>query len=102
MKTSAFLVLGAVLAVPLAASAETWKNVSIIDTACLAKVKADPDVHTAKCALQCQKSGYGLLTSDGTYLKFDEDGNKKALAALKATSKADHLRAGAVGDRKGG
>src|ERR1041384_3612634 len=100
MRPFVWLMLGAVSAVPMTAAAETWKNVSIIDTSCLSKVKADPDAHTAKCALQCQKSGYGLLAADGTYLKFDDEGNKKALAALKATSKTDHLRATVVGDRK--
>jgi hypothetical protein len=89
------------LALPLAAAAETWKDVSVIDTACLAKVKADPDKHTTECALKCSKSGYGLLTTDGSYLKFDPGGNEKTLAALKATKKADHLRATVVGERDG-
>jgi hypothetical protein len=34
-------------------------------------------------------------------LKFDESGNEKALAALKATKKTDHLRATVVGERSG-
>jgi hypothetical protein len=89
------------LALPVLAAAETWKDISVIDTQCVSKVKADPDKHTTKCALQCQKGGYGLLTSDGTYLKFDEGGNQKALAALKATKKTDHLRATVVGERSG-
>jgi hypothetical protein len=89
------------IGLPLVAAAETWKDVSVIDTQCVSKVKADPDKHTAKCALQCAKGGYGLLTTDGTYLKFDESGNAKALAALKATKKTDHLRATVVGERSG-
>jgi hypothetical protein len=94
-------ILGGLLALPLAAAAETWKDVSVIDTACLAKVKADPDKHTTECALKCSKSGYGLLTTDGSYLKFDAGGNEKTLAALEATKKTDHLRATVVGDRDG-
>lgn len=90
-----------VLALPLAAAAETWKDVSVIDTACLARVKADPDKHTTECALKCSKSGYGLLTPDGSYLKFDQEGNEKTLTALKATKKTDHLRATVVGEREG-
>jgi hypothetical protein len=89
------------LALPLAAAAETWKDAPVIDTACLARVKADPDKHTTECALKCSKSGYGLLTPDGTYLKFDGGGNEKTVAALKATKKADHLRATVVGERDG-
>lgn len=89
------------MASSLAATAETWKDVAVIDTLCVSKVKADPDKHTTACALQCQKGGYGLLTADGTYLKFDADGNQKALAALKATKKTDHVRATVLGERNG-
>ena len=86
---------------PLLAADETWKGVSVIDTMCVSKVKADPDKHTTQCALRCQKGGYGLLTADGAYLKFDEEGNQKTVAALKATKKTDHLRATVVGERSG-
>jgi hypothetical protein len=83
------------------ASAEEWKNVSVIDGNCLEKVKADPDKHPRSCALQCAKGGYGVLTSDGKYLKFDAAGNDKTLAALKESKKADHLRANVTGERDG-
>jgi hypothetical protein len=96
----AFVVAG-LLAFPMAAAAETWKNVSVVDTSCVSKVKADPDKHTTKCALQCVKGGYGLLNTDGAYLKFDPAGNEKTVAALKATKKVDHLRATVVGERDG-
>ena len=103
MKKRAVLVIAVagLLALPLAAAAETWKNVPVVDTLCISKVKADPDKHTTQCALQCSKGGYGLLTTDGTYLKFDAPGNEKTIAALKATKKADHLRATVVGERNG-
>lgn len=100
MRKTALVVIVAV-GLPFAASAETWKNAPVVDTNCVSKVKADPDKHTAKCAIQCEKSGYGLLLADGTYLKFDAAGNAKALAALKATRKSDHLRANVEGDRQG-
>jgi hypothetical protein len=101
MNKTILLALGGLLALPLAASAETWKNVSVIDTQCLNKVKADPDKHPKACALQCAKGGYGLLTPEGAYLKFDDEGNKKTLSALNATDKKDHLRATVTGERKG-
>lgn len=101
MKRTVLLTLVGLMSLPLLAAAETWKDVSVIDTQCVSKVKADPDKHTTQCALQCQKSGYGLLTTDGAYLKFDDDGNQKTLAALKATKKTDHLRATVVGERSG-
>jgi hypothetical protein len=83
------------------ASAEEWKNVSVIDGNCLEKVKADPDKHPRSCALQCAKGGYGVLTSDGKYLKFDAAGNEKALAALKESKKDNSLRANVTGERDG-
>ncbi len=76
-----------------ALAAETFKDVSLIDSQCVDKAKANPDKHTVKCALNCVDGGYGILTPDGKYLKFDDAGNKKALAALHATKKTDHLRA---------
>jgi len=101
MKRTVLLALVGMMGLPFLAAAETWKDVSVIDTQCVSKVKADPDKHTTQCALQCQRSGYGLLTAEGGYLKFDEDGNQKTLAALKATKKTDHLRATVVGERNG-
>lgn len=100
MKSLAF-VAAALLALPVSALAETWTNVPVIDTLCLSKVKADPDKHPTRCALQCSKGGYGLLGADGNYLKFDTAGNEQALAALKATKKTDHLRATVEGERDG-
>jgi len=100
MKRILLTALLGLTALPLAAG-ETWKGVSVIDTLCVSKVKADPDKHTKECALRCQKGGYGLLTADGTYLKFDEEGNQKTIAALKASTKTDHLRATVVGERSG-
>ncbi len=82
-------------------AAETWKNVPIVDTQCLSKVKANPDAHTKSCMLQCQKNGYGIIASDGAYLKLDPAGNQKALAALKASKKSDALRATVTGERNG-
>src|SRR5262245_60237681 len=82
MRRPTTLALLGLLALPLSAAAETWTNVPVVDGLCLDKVKADPDKHTKGCALQCAKGGYGLLTSDGKYLKFDSAGNEKALAAL--------------------
>ena len=84
-----------------AGAAETWNDVPMIDVACSTKAKAAPDAHTKACALQCEKSGYGIIAADGAYLSFDEAGNTKAVAALKATKKADHLRVSVTGERKG-
>lgn len=97
------LLVAALAAFPLAAQAEVWKNVSLLDTMCSSKdkVKANPDSHPASCALQCAKSGFGIVASDGKYLKFDQAGNDQVVAALKATKKTDHLRVTVDGDLKG-
>ncbi len=99
-KLALLLLILAVSAVSTAA-AETWTDVGLVDTQCAPKVKEDPDAHTTKCALQCAKSGFGIITADGSFLTLDETGNQKAVAALKATKKTDHLRATVNGDRQG-
>ncbi len=98
-RTLLLILLG--LTVPALVRAETWKSVPLIDTMCLTKVKANPDKHPTECLIQCSKSGYGILTSDGTYLKFDEAGNRQALDALKKTKKKDSIRVTVTGDRQG-
>jgi hypothetical protein len=101
MRMKTIIALGGLLALPLAAAAETWSNVPVVDTMCLEKVKADPDKHPRACALKCEKGGYGVLTTDGKYLKFDAAGNEKTVAALKASKKESGLRATVVGERDG-
>ena len=80
----------AVLVLALAASAgvaaaETWKNAAFMDAECADKFKNNPDKHTVKCAVACEDDGYGILTADGKFLKFDAAGNEKAAAALADT-----------------
>lgn len=101
MKKALFFLITLAFVLPLSAAAETWKNVAVVDTMCSVKAKAAPDEHTTKCALACSKSGFGILTADGTYLKLDEAGNEKVVAALKQTKKTDHLRATVTGERDG-
>ena len=74
-------------------AAETW-NGTVVDVMCKGKDLAN---HTAKCAVNCAKGGYGLVLSDGKFVKFDEAGNSKALAALKATSKEKDIKAKVTG-----
>jgi phage terminase large subunit-like protein len=83
----------------LAAFGATFKGV-VMDTMCAA-AKKDPATHTRQCALGCAQSGYGLVMADGTFLKFDKAGNAKALAALKASTKADDLTATVEGTKSG-
>ncbi len=101
MKKICLLMIMAI-ALPALASAQDWSNVSIVDTQCSAKAKADPDSHTRDCALTCAKSGFGILDKDGNYLRFDEKGNQEALKLLQSTSKKDHLRVNVTGSTKDG
>ena len=80
----------------VAAFADTW-NGTLVDVMCKNKDLAS---HTAKCAVSCAKGGYGLVTGDGKFVKLDETGNAKALAALKATSKEKDLKAKVSGTVK--
>jgi hypothetical protein len=80
------------------ALAETWSG-TIVDVMCKGKDLAN---HTAKCAINCAKGGFGLVLPDGKFIKFDEAGNAKALAALKATSKEKDLKARVSGALEGG
>ncbi len=79
------------------ALADTWSG-ALVDVMCKDK---DLPSHTTKCALGCAKSGYGLVLADGKFVKFDESGNAKALAALKATSKEKDLKAKVTGTLDG-
>ncbi|HTA45117.1 MAG TPA: hypothetical protein VK789_21870 [Bryobacteraceae bacterium] len=60
------------------------------------------EAHTKECLLmpQCQKSGYGVYTSDNKFLKFDEAGNRKALAAIKASTRLDDFEVEVTGEVK--
>jgi hypothetical protein len=96
---SALVVLG--LAMPLAALAETWENVSLADKKCAEKFKGHVDDHPKACAEKCAKTGLGIITPDGQWMKLDAAGNKQAAAALKKTDQKDHIRVNVSGDKKG-
>lgn len=69
-------------------------NGTLVDLNCKGKDLAE---HSKKCAMSCAKSGFGLVTADGKFVKFDEAGNTKALDALKASEKEKDLKATVTG-----
>ena len=83
--------------VSTAAFADTLSG-TLVDLNCKAKDLAE---HTRKCAIGCAKSGFGLVTADGKFVKFDEAGNAKALAALQASQKEKDLKATVSGTTEG-
>jgi len=81
----------------IGAFAESW-NGTLVDVMCKGKDLAS---HSTKCAVSCAKGGYGLVLSDGKFVKFDEAGNAKALTTLKSTSKEKDLKAKVSGTLDG-
>ena len=91
------LSLSLLAALAIAAAAETFSG-TVVDVMCRGKDLAS---HTRECALTCSKSGYGLVTADGKFLKFDETGNARTLALLKKLSKEKDLKAKVTGSVDG-
>jgi hypothetical protein len=60
------------------------------------------EAHTKECLLKpaCEKSGFGVYTDDNKFLKFDPAGKRKALAAIKASTKLDDFEIEVAGDVK--
>lgn len=100
-KLASMLVLFGLSVFPALAAAASFQDVPVVDVNCSRKVAANPDAHTRACALACARSGYGILTSDHQYLKFDAAGNKEILAELKNSNEKDHLRVNVTGEVQG-
>src|SRR5208282_788924 len=81
----------------LMAAADSFSG-TVVDVMCRGQ---DLTGHTRECALACAKSGYGLVTADGKFLKFDESGNARTLAALKKLTKEKDLKAKVSGTMDG-
>jgi hypothetical protein len=89
------IILG--LAGAAALLAESWSG-TIVDVHCKANDLAN---HTRECAISCAKGGYGIVLPDGKFVKFDEKGNAKALAALKASTREKDLKGKVTGTMSG-
>ena len=79
------------------ASAQTFSG-TVVDVMCKGK---DLSSHTRQCALDCAKSGFGLVEADGKFLKFDESGNARTLTLLKKSSKDKDLKVKVTGTMDG-
>jgi hypothetical protein len=90
----------AVCLLPLAAALAFGESFSgtVVDVMCRGKDLAS---HTRECAVACAKSGFGLVTADGKFLKFNESGNARTLAALKKLAKENDLKAKVTGTVEG-
>lgn len=100
-RLTSLVMLAGLCALPALAAAESYQNVPVVDVNCSKRVAANPDTHTRDCALKCAGSGFGIVTKDQKFLKFDAAGNAKVVEALKASDKKDHLRVNVDGDMQG-
>ena len=66
-----------------------------------AGTKKCPHVRSCMLSERCSRSGYGLILSNGTFLKFDAGGNSKAHAALTALTSEDEVNAKVTGTLQG-
>lgn len=108
MKRIASVCLFACLvAIPAVAAEKSTVEGFLVDKMCASQHASEGEkfgsMHKRDCALMadCVKSGYGVVTADGKYLKFDQAGDSKALAALKASKKKDDLRVKVTGTQEG-
>ena len=90
------LLLAAAFLAPLA-FADSFTG-TVVDVMCRGKDLAS---HTRECAVTCSRSGYGLMTPEGKFLKFDEAGNARTLATLKKLAKEKDLKAKVTGTLDG-
>ena len=82
----------------MTASAETFSG-TLVDVMCKDNQLT---THPRRCAISCARHGYGLKQPDGAFLKFDEEGNARALSALKRSSKVQDLKATVSGTVENG
>jgi hypothetical protein len=81
----------------------------LVDAMCAGGMAKHPETamskaarHTSACALEedCAKSGFGVF-SDGTWHKFDGEGDRQALALLKQTKTKRGVMVVAAGSQAG-
>ena len=80
---------------------------TLIDIACATERADDLDTlrikHTRKCLQmpECEKSGFGLLTSDNKVIRFDAAGNEKAKALVASTQQEKEIQVKVSGRLEG-
>lgn len=93
------------LAVTIPASAETWKNVMLLDQMCakLPRIMKAATEHPRSCILECHEDGYGVVLSNGDFLKFDRNGSRLAMEILRSDDAPEqNVRVNVIGSVKNG
>ncbi|MEW6320603.1 MAG: hypothetical protein AB1635_05895 [Acidobacteriota bacterium] len=106
MKNTFLVLAGLAFSVTLAAAQAPSVTGTLIDNMCFKPSMGQAELakHTRECALMdgCVKAGYAVVTADGHVYKLDAAGNEKAVAALKASTKAADLKVTVTGPNEGG
>jgi hypothetical protein len=100
MKTTLAALLLVCLLAPATWGADSSKKGILSDVTCGPSTASDEQKaarHKVSCALHCKDSGFGLV-ADGSFLKFDEAGNRKALEIFQKTAKKSDVRVTVTGD----
>lgn len=63
----------------------------LMDRHCFAAFQTHAGDHPRDCLIKCAAQGYGLVDGQGHFRPFDANGNRTALAAVKASAQPDHL-----------
>ena len=100
MRKTSTLALALLLAGMAAPAAEFEGH--LMDAMCAATRLNQAAGHTLRCIKNCSKSGFGLVTKEGQYVRFNEAGNVRALRELKETAKQDNLLVKVSGEMKDG
>lgn len=93
-----FLAATVVLSGRLACFAETVVNGHLMPSRCQTE---NPKTHTRDCALECQSTGFGILTAKGDFIPLSAEGNTKAVELLRSAQKTSDLRVSVSGTRDG-
>jgi hypothetical protein len=61
------------------------------------------EAHTKQCLTmpECVRNGYGIYTRDNKFYNFDEAGNRKALALVRASKREDDFEIQVAGQIQG-
>jgi hypothetical protein len=78
----------------------------LVDVACSARRarKPEPPTRHSRMCMQlpdCSNSGYGILTGEQRFIRFDEEGNQKAREFLAHTSQESDFKITATGSMQG-
>ncbi len=105
--TFALLLASSVLLHAASAKVQTLSG-HLVDVSCTRenqqKPRADfPQKHSRKCLQMdpCEQSGYGLLTRDNKFYRFDAAGNAQAKKAIAASTKERDITATVTGTVSG-